>query len=339
MIWFLEGQSSQRDVIAGARAALPASVRIHASHRQVRPEITGLADVAAREPADVAQRIDWALATLPEHGIKVVVAGRGGLRYEEQRARFEAAGLQLVTGALSVETFQRVDDKSAFTAEALAAGLDCIPAITVSDAEALLAAYRELAARGPVCVKPARGIYGQGFWRLSEEVAPFRSFASADAYEANLTAFVSAYAQTQTAKPLLVMPYMPGSECSVDMVCEAGETVACVGRRKHGLTQGFEREGPAIELARRAAWHFGCDGIINVQTRDDADGKPYLLEINLRYSGGIGYTRATGINLPGIFATRRLGLPAPQDEWREGVEVKAITVAVPIQGDKLLQSH
>ncbi|MCF5555356.1 carboxylate--amine ligase, partial [Pseudomonas syringae] len=49
MIWFLEGQASQRDVIIGARDALPASVRIIASHRQQRSEITGLADVALQE--------------------------------------------------------------------------------------------------------------------------------------------------------------------------------------------------------------------------------------------------------------------------------------------------
>ena len=41
MIWFLEGQSSQRDILIGAREALPADVKIFASHRRDRPEITG----------------------------------------------------------------------------------------------------------------------------------------------------------------------------------------------------------------------------------------------------------------------------------------------------------
>ena len=120
------------------------------------------------------------------------------------------------------------------------------------------------------------------------------------------------------------------------MVCEAGEAVAWVGRRKQGLMQTFEREGGAVELAIKAARHFKCDGIVNVQTRDDAGGKPHLLEINLRYSGGIGYTREAGVNLPGIFAARRLGLPVPPSVWREDVQVKAITVVVPVRGDSLL---
>lgn len=336
MIWFLEGQSSQRDVIAGARAALPDDVRIYASHRQNRPEITGLADVAWSEPQDNQERIDWVIEQARAHQIKVVLAGRIGQVYEAHRAAFESAGLQLVTGALDLDTFERVDDKSAFTREALAAGLACIPAITVSTRAELQEAYAQLARDGQVCVKPTRGIYGQGFWRLADDVDPFRSFANADAHEVNAQVFAQAYGQSAAPKPLLVMPYMPGSECSVDMVCEAGEVVAHVARRKQGLMQTFEREGAAVELAIKAARHFKCDGIVNVQTRDDAAGQPHLLEINLRYSGGIGYTREAGVNLPGIFAARRLGMPVPASVWREDVQVKAITVVVPVRGNSLL---
>ena len=337
MIWFLEGQSSQRDVIAGARAALPDAVRIFASHRQNRPEITGLADVAWSEPLDNHVRIAWVIEQALAHSIKVVLAGRAGQVYEAHRGEFESAGVQLITGALDLETFERVDDKSVFTREALAAGLACIPAITVHTQTELQNAYAQLSRDGQVCVKPTRGIYGQGFWRLADDVDPFRSFANADAHEVNAGVFAQAYGQSVAPKPLLVMPYMPGSECSVDMVCEAGEAVAYVGRRKQGLMQSFERDGAAVELAIKAARHFKCDGIVNVQTRDDAAGQPHLLEINLRYSGGIGYTREAGINLSGIFATRRLAMPEPESAWREEVQVKAITVVVPVRGDALLR--
>ena len=337
MIWFLEGQSSQRDVIAGAREALPETARIFASHRQNRPEITGLADVAWREPQDNEARIGWVIEQARAHGIKVVLAGRVGQVFEAHRAEFEAAGVQLVTGALDLDTFERVDDKSVFTRDALAAGLACIPAITVHNQAELQSAYAQLARDGQVCVKPTRGIYGQGFWRLADDVDPFRSFANAEAHEVNAALFAQAYGQSIAPKPLLVMPYMPGSECSVDMVCEAGNAVAYVGRRKQGLMQSFEREGAAVELAIKAARHFQCDGIVNVQTRDDAEGNPHLLEINLRYSGGIGYTREAGVNLPGIFASRRLGMPVPASVWCEGIEVKAITVVVSVRGEELLR--
>ncbi|KPN93440.1 ATP-grasp domain-containing protein [Pseudomonas nunensis] len=328
MIWFLEGQSSQRDILIGAREALPANVRIFASHRQDRPEITAQADVSFQEPLDNETRIDWVIATALEHGIKVILAGRIGSYYEAARERFDAAGLQLVTGGMSMETFNNVDDKSRFTAEAERAGLACIPAVTVGNARELAAAYETLSSQGEVCIKPVVGIYGQGFWRFKADVDPFRCLENPDAREVDFETYLNIYKSGAERAPMLVMPYLPGSECSVDMVCEAGKPVAFVGRRKQGVHQTFERESAAVELALKAAAHFKCDGLVNVQTRDDQDGVPHLLEINPRYSGGIGYTRATGVNLAGIFAARRLGLPEPAVQWVNDVRVKPITVAV-----------
>lgn len=328
MIWFLEGQSSQRDILMGAREALPAEVRIFASHRKDRPEITAQADVSFQEPMDNQERIDWVIATALEHRIKVILAGRIGSFYEAARARFDSAGLQLVTGGVSMDTFLNVDDKSRFTAEAERAGLACIPAITVNNPQELAAAHELLARQGEVCIKPVVGIYGQGFWRFKSDADPFRCLENPDAREVDFATYLSIYQSGAERAPMLVMPYLPGSECSVDMVCEAGQPVAFVGRRKQGVHQTFERESAAVELALKAAAHFKCDGLVNVQTRDDLNGVPHLLEINPRYSGGIGYTRATGINLAGIFATRRLGLPEPVSQWVDNVRVKPITVAV-----------
>ena len=227
-----------------------------------------------------------------------------------------------------MDTFLNVDDKSRFTAEAERAGLACIPAITVTTAQELAAAHALLARQGEVCIKPVVGIYGQGFWRFKADSDPFRCLENPDAREVDFATYLSLYQSGAERAPMLVMPYLPGSECSVDMVCEAGKPVAFVGRRKQGVHQTFERESAAVELALKAAAHFQCDGLVNVQTRDDLNGVPHLLEINPRYSGGIGYTRATGINLAGIFATRRLGLPEPVGQWVDNVRVKPITVAV-----------
>ncbi|RRV06133.1 carboxylate--amine ligase [Pseudomonas sp. v388] len=328
MIWFLEGQSSQREVIMGARETLPASVKIIASHRHDRLEITGQADQALQEPAANEERIDWVIDTARSLGVKVVVAGRIGSFYETHRDRFVAQDLDLVTGGTSMQTFLEVDDKSRFTAAAQAAGLACIPGITANDAEQLQAAYRELSKTGEVCIKPTVGIFGHGFWRFKDDVDDFRCFANPDARETTFEAYFNAYRKSEARAPMLLMPYMPGSECSVDMVCEQGKAIAFVGRRKQGTNQTFERDSEAVRLAVQAAEHFGCDGLINVQTRDDADGNPRLLEINPRYSGGIGYTRETGVNLPGIFAARRLGMKEPETHWQENIRVKAITVAV-----------
>lgn len=333
MIWFLQGQSSQRDIILGAREALPPSVRVYASHQSDRPEITALAHQSFQEPADRNERIDWVISTAREHAIKVVLAGRTGRDYEARRADFDSAGISLVTGGMSLRTFDLVDDKANFTAEAERAGLAYIPAITVKTPDELLAAYETLNSSAEVCIKPVVGIYGQGFWRFRQGVDAFRCFANPDAREVDFETYHRIYSAGPAREPMLVMPYLPGPECSVDMVCESGKVVAYVGRRKTGSHQTFERNTASTDLAIRAAEHFGCDGVVNVQTRDNADGQPLLLEINPRYSGGVGYTRVAGVNLAGIFAARRLGYPEPEASWVEDVRIRPITVPVTVPAE------
>ncbi len=328
MIWFLEGQSSQRDVIAGAVEVIAGRTKVVSSHRQIRPEVTAGADIVLIEPSNDAERVAWAFDKAAQLGVKVMLIGRSGNVFESHRAEFENAGIDLVTGGSSVRTFELVDDKSAFTAACIKAGLAVVPATTVTTADELVTAIDALKASGRVCVKPSRGIYGMGFWRLEADADPFRCFANADGHTANEALFIQAYRESDNPKPLLVMPYMAGEECSVDMLVSKGSVIALCGRRKEGIFQTFFRTGGAVDLAVEAAELFGCDGIVNVQTRDDSEGLPHLLEINARYSGGISYTRHAGINLPGIFAATRLGLPLPPTEWLDGVKIKGVTSAV-----------
>ena len=62
-VWLLEGQSSQRDILLTLKAALPADVRLLASHRKFRPEITDCADASWIEPKGADERVEWVLDT------------------------------------------------------------------------------------------------------------------------------------------------------------------------------------------------------------------------------------------------------------------------------------
>lgn len=327
MIWFLEGQSSQREVIIAARQALPKIVKVYASHSGERNEITSVADVSWVEPKDLTQRIDWVISKAMEHHIKVVLAGKSVAAYEARRADFEKCGITLVTGVLSVDQL-RIESKAVFTQECIAAGLDVVPGTAIRTADELIQAYESYKSLGEVCVKPVMGIYGAGFWRFDNTTDPFSCIAYPDNRKIPFDTYLSIFNASKKEQHILVMPHMPGDEVSVDIVVESGKPIAWVGRRKKGLYQYFENRGAAVELALNAVKHFGLDGIVSVQTKDDAQGKPHLLEINLRYSGGIAYTDISGINLPGIFSCRRLGIEAPQSLWANNVRIKTVSAAI-----------
>lgn len=339
-VWLLEGQSSQRDILLALKAALPADVRLLASHRKFRPEITDCADASWIEPKDANERVEWVLDMAITQGVNLVWAGRRGEVYEPHRARFEAAGVQLITGALSITDLEDLDHKANFALRCEQAGIPVASGWVIETVDELAALIERYRAQYALCIKPVHGIFGQGFWRLVDDLDSFLCFLDPDTRRVNTVQFLAAYAQStsdQIAKPMLLMPYLPGEEYSIDMVCENGVLIEALARFKQSdKTQLILLSHDVIELARRVVALFNCDGVVNMQTKADDSGVHHVLEINARPSGGIGYTFHSGINLAVIAVFRRLGLAVPPMIGLPNVVVRPLTVSVPVTVPSLI---
>jgi predicted ATP-grasp superfamily ATP-dependent carboligase len=96
------------------------------------------------------------------------------------------------------------------------------------------------------------------------------------------------------------MEFLDGYEYSVDCVGDGRRLVAAVQRRK-AKAGGYGQEIVDIPELTRAIGEmtevFGLSGLFNAQFREGRNGFR-LLEINPRFSGGIGYAGAIGVNLP-----------------------------------------
>lgn len=333
-IWLMEGLSSQRDLIQGIRAFAnlkQTDVTVIASHRNERHEILSQADIALTEPQDADDRLAFILTTVKKLGVEAIHTGRHAAWFEAHRAAITASGVTLTTGSLQPAMFELADDKVEYAHAMEKAGLPVVPSLRVESVDEL----RALIARSPfasksLCVKPVKGIYGMGFWRFDESVSSMAHFINPDSRKVNARFYLSALEQAGKFEPLVLMPYLPGPEYSVDMLVEDGAVLAAVGRRKEGSVQYLENHGEAFELAKACARLMKADGLVNVQTRNTTSGKPLLLEINMRPSGGIGYTRLSGVNLPGLFAFRQLGLMSQQDVLDEAERAFAPAVVRPL---------
>lgn len=333
-IWLMEGLSSQRDLIQGIRAFAnlkQTDVTVIASHRNDRHEILSQADIALIEPQEAVDRLAFILATVKKLGVKAIHTGRHAAWFEAHRAAITASGVTLTSGSLHPAMFALADDKVAYAHVMEKAGLPVVPSLRVESVDAL----RALIARSPfsskaLCVKPVKGIYGMGFWQFDESVSPMAQFINPDSRKVNAHVYLHALEQAGEFEPLVLMPYLPGPEYSVDMLVEDGAVLAAVGRRKEGSLQYLENHGEAFELAKACAHLMKADGLVNVQTRNSASGKSLLLEINMRPSGGIGYTRLSGVNLPGLFAFRQLGLMSQQAVLDEAERAFAPAVVRPL---------
>lgn len=333
-IWFMEGVSSQKDMLVlvkMARTKCGKNFRIIASHRTERPEILSEADIAYLEPAENNDLLPFIASVCREKNVVAIHAGKRGQLLEGFRTEIEALGVKLTTGGKNPETFELADNKAEFSVRMLSHGLPSVVSVKVQSPEELASTVEDFESRGVLpCIKPVTGIYGLGFWILKHSAKTLSFYNTPDYRQIHPDVAVASLRRAELAGEELpvqiVMPYLPGPERSVDMLVENGRVLAAVARSKVGSLQTLENEGPAYQLALDCAKALGADGLINVQTRNDENGLPVLLEANLRPSGGIGYTSHSGVNLPGLYALRQLGIISDDDVIQSALRFESITV-------------
>ena len=328
-IWFTQAHSCQRDLILAAKHT-PFNLPIHvvASHPDWRPEITSVADIALQEPA-LAERVEWVLQQAQRLKVKLIIAGRFGRIYLEQKHRFEALGIRIMAGCDHMEQIAQLHDKSVFTQTCLDHQIAVVPATTVYHAEELQAAYESWSKKGEVCVKPVTGVFASGFWHLDTKATSFDMFANSQNFRAHPQTFIESYRQSPNPPAYLVMPFLSGQECSVDMFCVHGQVRCAVVRcKQRGGYQQLKLEDEAIELARQVAELFGCDGLVNMQARYNARGQLFILAVHPRPSGGIGHTFYSGVNLVHAAIAETFGLDYQPEKIENTVMVRHISQSV-----------
>tara|TARA_R110001583_G_scaffold768_2_gene7136 strand:- start:1295 stop:2353 length:1059 start_codon:yes stop_codon:yes gene_type:complete len=308
-IWFMEGLSSQREIVQAITSQHSEVITVLASHRMQRNEILSLADLSIIEPFQEDERLVFISKTVERFSIDSIHVGRNCRWFELHRGEIEACGASLTTGATSLHSFDVADNKIEFAEKMKKVGLPVVPSISINSATDL---RTELSSHpfeaSHLCIKPATGIYGLGFWVFDESASSLASFNNPDNRRVHPDIYLNALEQADSFVPSVLMPYLPGPEFSVDILAENGKVLAAVARCKNGLVQELSQSGVDFDLACSCAEAIGADGLVNVQTRKDQNGQSVLLEINLRPSGGIGYILHSGVNLPYLFTLRKLGL-------------------------------
>lgn len=310
VIWLNQMHASQRDVAANIRQGSNGNIRVLSSHGDDREDIFMTADEHLMEPVSSAA-IDygeWALETAPAKRVNGMIAMRHRKKLIAARTQFSDMGVRLAAGAMDAETIDLCDHKDRFTAVMKSAGIPVSETIAVDDLEGLRSAIEDIADTGTgVCVKPAVGVYGQGFWRFVPGLNPFSLFTTIEGNQVDPEVYMDAYAKAKSPPKLIVMQYLPGIESSIDCVCDNGVLVAHAVRQKSKDRQTVFTGGREVEVARSVISNLKLDGLVNVQTKADGSGSPALLEVNTRPSGGVGFSAAAGINLPLACAQMMLG--------------------------------
>jgi len=297
----------------------PRPVHVLATHVDPDSPVLAAADLGLLEPDRLPAEsyVEFALEFCARHRVDVFLPRLHQLAISLRRREFEALGTTLICPpapaialfASKAEGYRALD----------AAGLPAPLWRHADTAAGLLVAVEEIEATGATaCLKPASGAGGEGFRVLTREPFTVRRLAGYVDNRVQLDLVLAALRSSTAPVDLLVMPYLNGPEVSVDCLADQdGRPLAAVGRTKQGRRRSFTVDPCYLEPARRLVEQFGVGHLSNIQFRHEPDGRPVVLDINTRPSGGLHQLRLCGLNLPAAALELALGnrplLPATDE--------------------------
>lgn len=284
------------------------------------------------EPADIGgeEYAQWCVDFCREHGVDVFVPRRGLVEIISRASDFEAAGIRLFADSCS-ETARRLDDKIQTYEMLRGICPELIPPVfEAKDLEEFRAAYETLKPDWDrVCYKLTIDEGARSFRVIDQKIETIGGLYAKPGSKITYLAACSVLSEYDFKIPVLVMPYLGGSEISCDcLATEQGKLI--IPRYKTGKRYSIVKFDEEIMSAcGRIMDEIRLKMPMNIQFKCDGD-RPYLLEINPRMSGGLQLScRATGINLPAIALNQLLGR---ETEWKypEITEQKVAHIESPI---------
>ncbi|ADC63500.1 ATP-grasp domain-containing protein [Allochromatium vinosum] len=326
-VWFNRTFSNVRAVLDLIRRGDAAGeFRLVCTHPE--PSFPGFvpAHEQALEPAGLsgADYVDFCLDFCRERHVDALWPGKEARLLTEQRPRFSAIGVRLLSVA-APESLERLHDKARFALEASQFHLptpETIPFRTVAEFES---AYERLRFTHDVlCIKPAKGVNGAGFRVIQEGHAGLEGLLRDGVYSIQLGCLRQLLARHPPAETWLLMEYLAGDEYSLDAVGDGRRLIALTQRRKASggaYGQRIVARSDLTQAVSELTERFGLTGLFNAQFREGRHG-PRLLEVNPRFAGGIGYTGAAGLNLP-YLALRGLIQGFTEQDYQEAPRLAA----------------
>ncbi|WP_353216981.1 ATP-grasp domain-containing protein, partial [Sandarakinorhabdus sp.] len=211
----LVNQSGRFTTIAShSRGSSP--MLVAADHAQLEPSFD------RSTPAGAAAYTDWCLDFAAANRIDLFVVQRGRSAIARRLDEFAAIGTKALVTA-DADTLEKIENKAQFYTICAAAGLPTPLAISVHDAASFDAALDVVTGAGhAACIKPPRGVFGSGYFKLDDERPAFDRLMSIDDRVLPAWMVRAAIADSGSIPDLLVMQYLPGTEWSVDCLCDHG---------------------------------------------------------------------------------------------------------------------
>ncbi len=327
-IWFNHWFSTAYYIINMIRCENPDFTVIGSNENELSP-IMQVCDEWYREPVLKGREyVDFCLDFCREHAVDAFLPRREMVEISRYRDLFEAQGVKVMVDAYDLlailndkaETYRRLSAKS----------IGDIPDHrVVTSADGFAEAYRDLAgAYEMVCIKFVQDEGGKSYRLIDNSRKGYASLSRKLTTRMTYDAVLEALSEKDSFPPLMVMPYLPGEEISVDCLQTSGGLIAIPRVKDYSRIERIEFDDCILETCSRLLQEYPLACPCNIQFKT-LKGVRYLLEVNTRMSGGIHMAcRATGVNIPDLAVNKLLG---KQKDWHLAKVPHAVThVEMPI---------
>ncbi len=256
---------------------------------------------------DGEEYIEYCLAFCKEHKIDVFVPRRKMVEISKNRARFESIQTRVMVD--DYETIEILNDK--VKAYDLFADLDCVKIPEyhlVNDVNSFEKAYESLKENHDrICIKFVRDEGGMSFRKIVDKVDKFAKLRMYPGSDVAYDELVEVLKEQGEFDDLMVMPYLPGDEISVDCLDTSDGLIAIPRVKGNARHEYVDFDEHILNMTRKVMEKVKLKYPCNIQFKIK-DDIPYLLEINTRMSGGLQMScLAADVNIPNIALNKILG--------------------------------
>lgn len=168
----------------------------------------------------------------------------------------------------------------------------------VTNVKEFVDAYNYLHAKyNFVCIKYNQDEGGMSYKLISDRKPSLNRISENNGLVYSLSYVIECLSSVETFKPLIVMPYLEGTEISIDCLGLNNELLAIPRYKLSNRVTKIDMDDNLIKLANKVYNDLKLDGPFNIQFRYSKN-KLYLLEINTRLSGGSWKEKYIGCEFP-----------------------------------------
>lgn len=330
-VWFNHWFSTSYRLIELMKENAEEQVWVVGTNKQPNSVIRNVCDEWYDEPVtDGDAYVDDCIRFCKEHRIDVFVPRRKMLDISRNKSRFDEIGVKIMADEYS--KLQLLADKAStydlFRQQDGTESKVSIPAYCEAcTAEEFERAYAGIKAQyDQVCVKFVFDEGGMSFRKIVEEENPYHLLKL---YAGNAVPYQRYLEWLKAIEPfdkLMIMPYLPGKEISVDCLRTSQGLIAIPRYKGAARHEEIIYDDRILKMTDCIMESIPLEYPCNIQFKLK-ENQPYLLEINTRMSGGLQMScLAAGVNIPNIALNKLLGRELPWSYEKRNTIVSYIEI-------------